>query len=103
MGTFSPDNPHPTDSTIYWRGCDMCTTKITKGTLRKGKRKKDPKRDCKTIEDQANWVTYLEQTIAGRTRKTFDAEEIRILKNIKFTQGDVCSNIIDMITDPNQV
>ena len=76
METFSPDEPYPTNSTIYWRGCGMCTTGIAKGTLRKGKRKKDPKRDCKKIEDRTTWVTYLEQIIAVRTRMTFNADEI---------------------------
>ena len=51
IGTFSPDESHPTDSAIYWKGCGTCTTRITEGTLRRGKRKKDLKRDYKKIED----------------------------------------------------
>jgi hypothetical protein len=100
----SKDVLHPTDSAIYWTGCNISVERIHNCRTKKNGQL------CEAFKKRERWVNFLEER-AKKTKKRYNRSKIdRMIKTtfpkavagaLVLNNDDLRRRITDILTNPN--
>ncbi len=102
MGTYSNDTSFPRDSSIYWYGSGISTTRILEGHNKINTRKGGPKVNFLLITKRERWVAFLQKKMEHIRASVFSESDKQKIRAAKNTQEEVRERIAAIITTPKK-
>ena len=104
------EQDHPIDSSLYWFGSGMSSSRIRDIALRWDPNNKRRKIQCKSVVERENWVNYLQDRANLTLEERYnDTEQTNITNttlqyalNTTLTMAQVNENVMRMIKYPNE-
>ena len=104
------EQDHPTDSSLYWFGSGMSSSRIRDIALRWDPNNKRRKIQSKSVVERENWVNYLQNqaklTLEGRYNESEQSNitttTLQYALNTKLTMAEVNENVMKTIKYPNE-
>jgi len=106
IGTVTPNELHPKDSTIFWTGSGMCLSRVLNITQKRGL--DGNMTNCLKVDKRQKWVDHLFEQSCITSSNKYNAKKLkkierRLPKKIKRTKKvDLQTAIATIITNPNE-